>query len=65
MTQLDGEIYPVLNWKNPYFENDYSTEINLQIQYNSHRTTYFFKNRTRINNFTTGMEMQKTPNRNS
>ena len=38
MTQIDGEIYPVLNWKNPYFENDYSTEINLQIQCNTYQT---------------------------
>ena len=29
MTQLDGEIYHVLDWKNQYSENEYITQSNL------------------------------------
>ena len=29
----------LLDWKNQYFENDYTTQINLQIQYNPYQTT--------------------------
>ena len=31
MTQTDGEKYHVLDWKNQYCENDYTTQNNLQI----------------------------------
>ena len=29
MTQIDGEIYHVMDWKNQYGENEYTTQSNL------------------------------------
>ena len=51
-----------LDWKNQYCENDYTTQINLQIQCNPYETTTGIFHRTRIKNFTICMETQKTPN---
>ena len=39
MTQTDGEIYHVVGLKNQYCENDYTTQSNLQIQYNPYQIT--------------------------
>ena len=48
--------------KNQYYENDYTTQNNLQIQCNLYQTTNGIFHRTRKNNFTICMETQKTPN---
>ena len=59
MTQI--EKYPVfLDWKKQYSENNYTIQSNLQIQCNSYQTGIF--HRTRTNNFTIFIEIQKTPN---
>ena len=46
-----------MDWKNQYSENEYTTQSNLQIQ----ATSGIF-HRTRTNNFTICMEIQKTSN---
>ena len=51
-----------LDWKNQHFENDYTTQSNLQIQCNPDETTTGIFHRTRTKNFTVCMETQKTPN---
>ena len=51
-----------LDWKNQYYENDYTTQSNLQIQCNPYQTTNGIFHRTRTKNFTVCMETQKTPN---
>ena len=51
-----------LDWKNQYFENDYTTQSNVQIQCNPYQITNGIFHRTRMRNFTTCMETQKTPN---
>ena len=39
MTQTEERYIILLDWKNEYFENDYTTQSNLQIQCNPHQTT--------------------------
>ena len=57
------EKYTVfMDWKNPYCENGYTTQSNLWIQCNPYQATNGIFNRTRINNFTICMEIQKTSN---
>ena len=51
-----------LGRKNQYWENDYSTKHNLQIQCDLHQITNDIFHRTRTKNFTSHMETQKTPN---
>ena len=51
-----------LNLKNQYSENDSATQSNLWIQYNPDQTTNGIFNRTRTNNFTLCMRIQKTVN---
>ena len=51
-----------LGGKNQYYENDYTTKWNLQIQCDPYQTTNNIFHRTRIKNFTIHMEAQKTPN---
>ena len=51
-----------LDWKNQYCENDYTTQSNLQIQWNPYQTTNGILHRIRIKNLTICMETQKTPN---
>ena len=43
-------------------KNDYTTQINLQIQCNPYQTTTGIFHRTRTKNFTICMQTQKTPN---
>ena len=50
-----------LYWKNQYSENEYTTQSNLQIQYNPYQATNSIFHRTRTNNFTICMEIQKKP----
>ena len=46
---------------NQYCENDYTTQSNLQIQYNPYQITNGILHRIRTKNFTIRMETQKTP----
>ena len=48
--------------KNQYSENEYTTQSNLQIQCNPYQATNSIFHRSRINNFTISMEIQKTLN---
>ena len=49
-----------MDWKNQYSENEYTTQSNLQIQCNPYQATNGIFQRTRANNFTICMELQKT-----
>jgi len=51
-----------LDWKNQYCKNDYTIEINLQIQCNPYPTTNGIFHRTGAKIFTVCMETQKIPN---
>ena len=51
-----------LGKKNQYCENDYTTKHNLQIQCDPYQITNGIFQRTRTNNFTICMEIQKTSN---
>jgi len=51
-----------LDWKNQYYENDYSTQSNLQIQCNPYQITDGIFHITRTKNFTLCKETQKTLN---
>ena len=57
------EKYTVfMDWKNQYCENEYMMQSNLQIQCNPYQATNGILQRTRTNNFTIFMEIQKTSN---
>ena len=57
------EKYTVfMNQKNQYSENEYITQSNLQIQCNPYQATNGIFQRTRTNNFTICMEIQKSSN---
>ena len=49
-----------LDQKNQYSENEYTTQTNPQIQCNPYQATNGIFHRTRANNFTVCMEIQKT-----
>ena len=51
-----------LGRKNQYYENDYTTKCNLQIQYDTYQITNDIFHRTGTKKFTIHMETQKTPN---
>ena len=51
-----------MNWKNQYSENKYTTESNLQIRCNPYQAINSIFQRTKTNNFTICMEIQKTLN---
>ena len=50
-----------MDWKNQYSENECTTQSNLHIQCNPNQANSIF-HRTRTNNFTICMEIQKTSN---
>ena len=53
------EKYTVfMDQKNQYSENEYTTQSNLQIQYNLYQATNGIFHRARTNNFTICMETQ-------
>ena len=57
------EKYTVfLDLKNQYSENKYTTQSNLEIQCNPYQATNGIFHRTRTNNITICMEIQKTSN---
>ena len=47
--------------KNQYSENEYTTQSNLQTEYNPYQATSGIFHRTRTNNFTICMKIQKKP----
>ena len=49
-----------MDQKNQCSENDYTTQSNLQIQFNPYQATNGISHRARTNNFTICMEIQKT-----
>ena len=49
----------VMDRKNQYSENEYATQSNLYIQHNPYQATNSIFHRTRTNNFTICMEIQK------
>ena len=51
-----------INQKNQYYENEYTTQSNLQIQCNLYQATNGIFQRNRTNNFTICMEIQKPSN---
>ena len=51
-----------MDQKNQYSENEYTTQSNLQIQYNPYQATNGIFQRIRTNNFTISMELKKTSN---
>ena len=52
----------LMDWKNQYSENEYTTQSNLQIQCNSYQATNSIFHRARTNNFAICMEIEKTSN---
>ena len=57
------EKYTVfMDQKNQYSENEYTTQNNLQIQYNPYQATNGIFHITRTNNFMICMEIQKPSN---
>ena len=57
------EKYTVfMDWKNQHCQNGHTTQSNLQIQCNPYQATNGILHRTRTNNFTICMEIQKTLN---
>ena len=56
------EKYMFMDQKNQYSENEYTILSNLQIQCNPYQVTNGIFQRTRTNNFTICMEIQKTLN---
>ena len=51
-----------MDWKNQYSENEYTTQSNLWIQRNPYQATNGIFQRTKTNNFTICMEIQKNSN---
>ena len=62
MIQTDGEICHVLGQEESTFENDYTTQSNLQIRCNPYQSTNNIFHRTRTKSYTSFMETQKTMN---
>ena len=50
-----------MGWKDQYYENEYTTQSNLQIQYTPYQATNGIFHRTRTNDSTIFMEIQKKP----
>ena len=51
-----------IDWQNQHNENEYTTQSNLQIECNPYQATNGIFQRTRTNNFTICMEIEKTSN---
>ena len=51
-----------MDWKNQHCQNGHTTQSNLQIQCNPYQATNGILHRSRTNNFTICMEIQKTSN---
>ena len=57
-----GKYTMFMDKKNQYIENEYTTQSNLQIQCNPRQVTNGIFQRTRTNNLTICMEIQKNSN---
>ena len=55
----------LVDWKSQYYQNDYTTQGNLQIQCNPYQITQDIFHKTTTNNPNIYMEQQKTQNRQS
>ena len=55
-----GKYTMFMDWKNHYSENEYTTQSNLQIHCNPYQATNDIFHRTKTNNVTICMEIQKT-----
>ena len=62
MRLIDGEITVFMYQKNQYSENECTTQSYLQIQCNPYQAINGIFHRSRTNNFTICMEIQKTLN---
>ena len=51
-----------MDWKNQYSENEYTAQSDIKIQCNPYQATNGNFHRTRTNNFTIRMEIQKISN---
>ena len=51
----------LLDWKNRYYQKDYTTQGNLQIQCNPYQITKDIRHRTRTEYFKICMETQENP----
>ena len=56
---IDGKYTMFMDWKNQYSENAHTTQSNLHIQCNPYQATSSIFHRTRTNNFTICMEIEK------
>ena len=61
-TQKDGKIYHVFLLEGSYFQNDYTTQGDLQIQSNPYQNMNDIFHRTRTNDLKICMEIQKNLN---
>ena len=61
-TQKDGKIYHVFVLEGSYFQNDYTTQGDLQIQCNPYQSMNDIFHRTRTDNLKTCMKKQKIQN---
>ena len=52
----------LLDWKSQYYQNDYTTQGNLQIQCNPYQITKDIFHRTRTKYFKVSLEAQNTQN---
>ena len=52
----------LIHWKNQYSKNEYTMQSNLKSQCSPYQATNAIFHRTRTNNFTICMEIQKTLN---
>ena len=51
-----------IDWMNQYCQNDYNTQVNLQIEWDPYQITNGIFHRTRAKNIKFCMETQKSPN---
>ena len=55
----------LFDWKNQYYQNDYTTQGSLQIQYIPYQSTKNIFHRTRMKYFKVYLEAQENQNRQS
>ena len=59
MKEIKDDMF--LDWKNQYYENNHTTQSNLQIQYNSYQITNGVIHRTRTKKFHNSYGNTKDP----
>ena len=60
--EINRKLYYVLDWKNQYCQNNYTTQGHLQIECNLYQITNGIFHKTRTTNFKLYMETQKILN---